>query len=58
MKRTAIAKSKSSTAGTRSLDARRLTSVRGGDGLGIVVEVPPVTPAFMSMQHNETLVRL
>ena len=58
MKRTTIAKSKPSTAGARSLDARRLSTVRGGDGLGIVVEVPPVTPAYMSLQHNETLVRL
>jgi hypothetical protein len=58
MKRSTLSKSQPSTAGTSSLDARRLTTVRGGEGLGIVVEVPPVTPAFMSMQHNETLVRL
>lgn len=58
MKRTTVSKSKPFAAGTRSLDARRLTAVRGGDGLGITVEVPPTAPGFMSLQHNEALIQV
>jgi hypothetical protein len=40
------------------LDDRRLTRVRGGEGLGITVSVPDSTPSIMEQQHNEALVRL
>jgi hypothetical protein len=42
----------------RALDARQLTHVRGGDGLGIAVSVPDPTPSFMQQQHNEALIRI
>jgi hypothetical protein len=56
MKRKTGSTSQKSTAKTRAIAAHRLTAVRGG--LDIVVEVPPVTPGFMSLQHNVTMVRL
>ena len=58
MKRTTVSKSKPSAAGTRSVDARRLTAVRGGDGLGISVEVVNPPSSIMQMQHNELLIEL
>lgn len=48
---------KSATIQSRPLDARRLTAVRGGAGLGIGVEVVAPPLPLMQMQHNETLVR-
>jgi len=58
MKRQPRIATKSSTMMGRALDARRLTHVRGGDGLGIDVSAPDPDPSFMSQQHNEALVRL
>jgi hypothetical protein len=40
------------------LESGRLARVRGGDGLGVVVSVPDPAPSYMSLQHNEALVRL
>jgi len=58
MKRQPRILTKPSSSG-RALDARRLTHVRGGDGLGIDVSTPdPTPPSFMQQQHNEALVRL
>ena len=58
MKRTLPKTSKTSRRSTVALDTRRLTTVRGGAGLGIAVEVVPPPPAIMTQQHNETLLRL
>ena len=41
---------------TRVIDAVRLTGVRGGDGIGVVVQTGNSNPDFMSMQHNERFV--
>ena len=57
MKRQPRIPTKSSASG-RALDTRRLTHVRGGDGLGIAVSAPAPTPSFMQQQHNEALVRM
>jgi hypothetical protein len=40
------------------LDDRRMTGVRGGDGLGITISVPDPTGAIWNNQHNEALIRL
>jgi hypothetical protein len=58
MKRTLPKTSKTSRRNTVALDTRRLTTVRGGTGLGIAVEVVSPPPSLMQMQHNETLIRL
>jgi hypothetical protein len=42
----------------RVVDARQLTAVRGGDGLGITVTLPDPNPSIMTQQHNEALIRL
>jgi len=36
----------------------RLAGARGGDDVGITVEVPPPPDPYISQQHNEALVRL
>ena len=46
---------RSSTSKSHALDARNLTTVRGG-GLGIAVGVLAPSPLFMQQQHNETLI--
>jgi hypothetical protein len=43
---------------TRAIDPERLTTVRGGRGLGIRVQLPPLSTPGMENQHNETLLRL
>ena len=50
----------SSTRGGRGglIDPDRLASVRGGDDLGIAVEVGGGSSNIMPQQHNETLIRL
>jgi hypothetical protein len=57
MKRQPRIPTKPSASG-RALDTRRLSHVRGGDGLGIDVSAPDPTPSFMQQQHNEALIRL
>jgi len=44
--------------GPHMLDARRLAAARGGDGTGIAVNPGTVSSDYISMQHNETLIRL
>jgi len=58
MKRKTVAKSKPAATCARSIDARRLTAVRGGDGLGIAVDVVSPPSPIMPQQHNELLVTL
>lgn len=43
---------------TRVIEPGRLTEVRGGVNLGIAVAGGIVVADFMSLQHNETLIRL
>ncbi|HEX3473658.1 MAG TPA: hypothetical protein VHT91_01390 [Kofleriaceae bacterium] len=40
------------------IEPGRLTEVRGGVNLGIAVAGGIVVADFMSLQHNETLIRL
>jgi hypothetical protein len=40
----------------RTIDANRLIDVRGGGG--ITIEIVGPTPFEMTLQHNETFVRL
>jgi hypothetical protein len=40
----------------RTIDANRLTAVRGAGGITIQIANP--TPFEMTLQHNETFVRL
>ena len=58
MKRTSQVTSKTAKRNTVALGAQRLTAVRGGNGLGITVEVVSPPPSLVQMQHNETLIRL
>jgi len=58
MKRKPRTPSKPAITRGHPIDDRRLTRVRGGDGLGITVSVPDPTPSIMQQQHNEALVRL
>jgi hypothetical protein len=58
MKRTSPETSKTAKRNTAALGAQRLTAVRGGNGLGIAVEVVDPPPSIMTQQHNETLVQL
>lgn len=57
MKRTQRTTSKSPTGHARPLDARRLAAIRGGNALGIAVDVATPPPPVMQAQHNEALVR-
>jgi len=41
----------------RAIGATRLTAVRGGDDLGITVDPGTVSANYMSLQHNEALIR-
>jgi hypothetical protein len=41
----------------RSIRSSLLSAVRGGEPLGITVQVPPLQSPGMESQHNETLVR-
>ena len=47
-----------STVKARALDARRLATVRGGDGLRITVDIVEPPSSYMSQQHNERLLQL
>ena len=58
MKRTSQVTSKTAKRTAVALGTQRLTTVRGGAGLGIAVEVVSPPPSLMQMQHNETLIRL
>jgi hypothetical protein len=42
----------------RLVDSRRLTEARGGGDPGIVVSGGTVTADYMTIQHNEALIRL
>jgi hypothetical protein len=58
MKRSQPTKSNQASARPHIIEPRRLTSARGGAGLGISVTHPPLPRDIMTQQHNEALIRL
>lgn len=56
MKRNTATNTKTTHRTTRTIDARRLTAVRGGSGLGITFDLVDPPLPIMQQQHNEILV--
>jgi hypothetical protein len=58
MKRNQPTRSNQADRNPRIVDSRRLAETRGGAGLGIAVSGGTVTANYMTIQHNEALIRL
>jgi len=58
MKRKQSTTSNKSSKQPRVIEPRRLTTARGGAGLGVTVSSGSVAEDYMSPQHNEALIRL